>query len=460
MRLAVAVSAGKAVAFLSRHLNLGGGTTFPGEVARRIEPRLLEKMAGRLPNGCVVVTGTNGKTTTSRMISNALRLVGLAPVHNRSGANLIGGVTSALLNSSNLLGVPSGNVGLFEVDEASLPQAVAETRPRVVVVTNLFRDQLDRYGEIDFVAGLWRNALSSLPPTSTVVLNADDPLVASLGASPAAQVLYYGIEDATYGLPGLQHAADSKRCLSCGTPYKYEVVYYGHVGKYSCPNCGLSRPQPNVYVEKLVLRGTSGTDVGLHLPQGRLSVAVNLPGLYNVYNTLAAIACCSALGIPADVLKRGVESFSAAFGRIERIDIDGKQAFLALVKNPVGFNEVLRMLFVDDDPKDLLIIINDNIADGTDISWLWDVDFELLRGKVRSVVVSGTRAEDMQLRLKYALVDMELVSLDKDLRQALTAGLQSVSQGGTLYVLPTYTAMLEMRHIIESMGYVGKFWED
>ena len=466
MRTAVAASAGKTVAFLSRRLNLGGGTTFPGDVARKIDPHLLAKMASRLPHGCVVVTGTNGKTTTSRMISNVLRQAGLVPVHNRSGANLIGGVASALLNSSNLLGVPSGDVGLFEVDEATLPPIVAETRPRVVVVTNLFRDQLDRYGEIDYIAGLWRKALATLPSSSAVVLNADDPLVASLGQSTEARVVYYGIEDNRYGSPGLQHAADSKRCLSCGTPYEYEVAFYGHVGKYACPNCGAGRPRPSVYAEKLLLHGTAGSDVGLFLPvedppgTASLSVMVNLPGLYNVYNTLAALACCASLGIPTDILKLGIESFSAAFGRIERIDIDGKQVFLALVKNPVGFNEILRMLLIDEVPKDLVIIINDNIADGTDISWLWDVDFELLQGKVKSVVVSGTRAEDMQLRLKYALVEMASVSLEKDLRRALTQGLENVAAGGTLYVLPTYTAMLEIRRVIEAMGYVGKFWED
>ena len=466
MRTVVATGAGKAVAFLSRRLNLGGGTTFPGDVARRIDPHLLENMASRLSKGCVVVTGTNGKTTTSRMISNVLHQAGLRPVHNRSGANLIGGVTSALLNSSNILGFPSGDIGLFEVDEATLPPVAVETHPNVVVITNLFRDQLDRYGEIDYIANIWRKALATLPSASAVVLNADDPLVASLSQSTSARVVHFGIEDTRYGAPGLQHAADSKRCLSCGTPYKYEVAFYGHVGKYSCPNCGAVRPRPSVYAEKLLLHGTRGSDIDILLPEAdasvpvRLNVSVNLPGLYNVYNTLAALACCSTLGIPTDTLKQGIETFSAAFGRIERIDIDGKQVFLALVKNPVGFNEVLRTLLIDDVPKDVVIIINDNIADGTDISWLWDVDFELLGGQVRSVVVSGTRAEDMRLRLKYALVDMARVSLEKDLRSALMRGLSSVETGGTLYVLPTYTAMLEMRKVIGEMGYVGKFWED
>ncbi len=460
MRATVATGAGKAAALLSRRLNLGGGTTFPGEIARRVDPHLLEKLAARLPEGCVVITGTNGKTTTARMIANILRQAGLTPVHNRSGANLIDGITAALLNASSLLGRPGGDSGLFEVDEAALPQAVAATRPRVVAVTNLFRDQLDRYGEVDHVAGLWRQALRALAPSSTAVLNADDPLVASLGQDTRARVLYYGIEDSRYGQPGLQHAADSKYCLSCGTAYAYEVTFYGHVGRYACPSCGAARPRPQVYADKLLLRGTDGSDIGLALPQEGLQVRVNLPGLYNVYNTLAALACGAALGVPAGTLKQGVESFSAAFGRIERIDIEGKQAFLALVKNPVGFNEVLRMLFLDEAPKDLLIVINDNVADGTDISWLWDVDFELLQGRVRSAVVAGTRAEDMRLRLKYALVDMDRVALEKDLREALRRGLENVESGGTLYILPTYTAMLEMRGVIGALGYVGKFWQD
>ena len=460
MKTVVAVGAGKAVAFLSRRLMRGGGTTFPGEVARRIDPHLLQQMSARLAQGCVLVTGTNGKTTTSRMISNVLRTGGFRPVHNRSGANLIEGVTSALLHSSDLWGRPSGNVGVFEVDEAILPRAVAEMRPRAVVVTNLFRDQLDRYGEVDHVATLWRQALGRLDPEAVAVLNADDPLVASLGMGTAGRVVYYGLEDTRYGLPGPEHAADPKYCPSCGNPYRYELTYYAHVGRYACPQCGLARPQPLVYAERLALRSTEGSDIAVAHPAGRLEVSVSLPGLYNVYNALAALACCGSLGISPASLKQGIESFSAAFGRLERISIEGRQVSLALVKNPVGFNQVLRMLFLDGQPRDLVIVINDNIADGTDISWLWDADLELLQGKVRSVIVSGTRAEDMQLRLKYAGVDLARVRPEKDLRSALWRGLAAVEPGETLYVLPTYTAMLEMRQVIGEMGYVGRFWED
>ncbi len=460
MRTAVAASTGKAIAFLSRRLNLGGGTTFPGYVAQQLDPHLLGTITARLEQGCVVVTGTNGKTTTARILSNIVRVEGMEPVHNRSGANLVDGVSSALLQASDWRGVPRGDIGLFEVDEASLPRVVAEVQPRVIVVTNLFRDQLDRYGEIDYVARLWRQALATLPSSSTVILNADDPLVASLGAGTPARVRYYGIEHAPYSAAELPHTADSRFCLACGSPYQYEAVYYGHLGRYTCPRCGAVRPQPGIYAERVQLQGTQGSDVGLVFPDGRLGLHVRLPGLYNVYNALAALSAGWTLGLSMPVLKQGVESAAAAFGRIERVPIDGKQAFLALVKNPVGFNQVLSTLFLDNTPKDLAILINDHFADGTDISWLWDVDFELLQGRVRSAVVAGTRAEDMQLRLKYAGVDMGQVSLRKDPREALAEGLRRVGPGETLYVLPTYTAMLEVRQAMAEMGHVGRFWED
>ena len=460
MRLVAATLAGKLVAYLSRHFNVGGGTTFPGTVTRKIDSKALTKMTSRLSRGCIVVTGTNGKTTTTRIISNILQVAGLKPVHNRSGANLITGITSALLNSSDLTGKPRGDIGLFEVDEANLPQVVAETKPAIVVINNLFRDQLDRYGEIDYVASLWRKALKQLPESTCVVLNADDPLVASLKDSVGGTVLYFGIEDEKYGRNALEHAADSKSCVSCGGRYSYSVAFYGHVGKYICPNCGAKRPVPDLAATSVLLRSTEGSELSLSTRKGSLDVQVTLPGVYNVYNVLAAAATGVALGLALEDVKTAINNFAAAFGRIERIRIQDKLVFLALVKNPIGFNEVLRTVLLDDVQKDLLIIINDNIADGTDISWLWDVDFEVLQGKVKNVVVSGTRAEDMAVRLKYAQVDTSVVEIEKNLERALNACLQEVGHGGTLYVLPTYTAMLEIRDVMQRLGYVGKFWQD
>jgi len=459
-RLSTALLAGKTATLLSRRLGMGGGTTFPGSVARRLDPRALAKMAAALKHGSVVVTGTNGKTTTSRLIANIMRTASLHPVHNRAGANLLGGVTSALIGATGLSGRPRADIGLFEVDEAVMPAVVKEVRPRVVLITNLFRDQLDRYGEVDYLAKIWRKGLAELGEDATVVLNADDPLVANLGEGLRAKTLYYGLDDERQGSPTLPHAADSKSCLRCGSRFAYSVVYYGHIGVYRCPNCGAARPDPQVRATSVTPRGTEGSDLVLATPAGELALSSGMPGLYNTYNTLAATACSHALGIAPANVAEAVRTFAAAFGRIERIEIEGKKVFLALVKNPVGFGEVLRTVLADGTPKNLFIIINDKFADGTDISWLWDVDFELIQGHANFVVVSGIRAEDMAVRLKYAQVPSDKVLLEKDLRTALDKGLSWTPPGETLYVLPTYTAMLEVRQIMHHLGYVGRFWED
>ncbi|MHB1006874.1 MAG: MurT ligase domain-containing protein [Chloroflexota bacterium] len=459
-RLAAALVAGKTATVLSRRLGVGGGTTFPGTIARKVDPLALVKLSRALPHGSIVVSGTNGKTTTSRLIASILRKAGLAPVHNRSGANLLGGVTAALVGTTGVRGSPRANIGLFEVDEAVMPAVVKETRPRVVLLTNLFRDQLDRYGEVDYLARLWRAGLAELDEDATVVLNADDPLVASLGDGLKARKLYYGLEDERLGSPTLPHAADSKNCLKCGTRLEYSIVYYGHIGKYRCPHCGAARPEPAVRATSVTQRGTDGSDLTVQLPSGEVSLSNTMPGLYNLYNTLAAVATSTALGIDPAFAREAVNTFSAAFGRIERVAVDGKQVFLALVKNPVGFGEVLRTILAGDDAKNLFILINDKFADGTDISWLWDVDFELIRGKASFVVVSGIRAEDMAVRLKYAQLPPDQVFLEKDPRAALEMSLSMTPAGSTLYVLPTYTAMLEVREIMRKLGYVGRFWED
>jgi UDP-N-acetylmuramyl tripeptide synthase len=452
--------AGKTATILSRRLGVGGGTTFPGSVARKVDPLALVKMARALPRGAVVVTGTNGKTTTSRLIASIMRTAGLRPVHNRAGANLLGGVTSALIGATAVGGQPDADIGLFEVDEAVMPAVVREVRPRVVLITNLFRDQLDRYGEVDYLAKIWREGLAHLDAGATVVLNADDPLVASLGEGLKARTLFYGLDDERHGMPTLPHAADSKSCLKCGARLAYSTVYYGHIGKYRCPSGDSGRPEPQVRAIDVTQRGTEGSDLTLLTPNGQVPLHSPMPGLYNLYNTVAAAACAHALGIEPNYTQQAVSTFAAAFGRIERVDVDGRQVFLALVKNPVGFGEVLRTVLAGDEKTNLFIIINDKFADGTDISWLWDVDFELIAGKANFVLVSGIRGEDMAVRLKYAGVAGDDVVLEKDPGAALQKALALTPTGQTLYVLPTYTAMLEVRDILRRLGHVGRFWED
>ncbi len=491
----LAVAAGKAASLLSRRLRLGGGTTIPGTLARRIAPAVLRRLSAALPQGVVLLSGTNGKTTTTRMIAEILREDGQRVLHNRAGANLISGLTATALADSDLWGRPQATIGLFETDEAALPQAIAETRPRLVLIHNLFRDQLDRYGEVDTLAGAWRAALATLPPTATVVLNADDPAVADLGSTLTARVCYYGLDDARHATGAAAHIADSQFCRRCGTRYNYSLAFYAHIGHYCCPNCGHQRPEPQVRLARLDLHGTTGSQLFIIYPGGALELHVPLPGLYNALNALAATTATLTLGVAAARIRATLERFNAAFGRIERVraGADGPQLLIALIKNPVGASETVRMLTQDwtpqrpeamedlqhtlvgndnrdtaassaqqSPPSDLhiLIAINDRYADGTDVSWLWDADFEALAAKVALATVSGTRAADMALRLKYAGMPTERIRVAPDLPHALDSALATLPKGATLSILPTYTAMLELRADLARRGWVRQFWED
>ena len=463
-RLTAALIAGRVATGLSRRLGRGGGTVIAGHVVPRIDPTALRTVTRRLRHGTILVSGTNGKTTTSRLISHILAQADIRALHNRAGANLVTGLISAVVAQSSLGGWPDADVGLFEVDEATVPAALQQVRPRTVLLTNIFRDQLDRYGEVHFVAELWAKAIRRLPIDAALILNADDPLVATLGRVGPDAPLYFGVGDASVGEREVPHASDARICPDCGTAFEYEVCYYGHLGRYRCPRCGLARPTPGVEATAITLRGDRGTDIRIRTPLGELMCSFNLPGLYNVYNALAATSVCVSLGLDLGTIRTGLESFTAAFGRLERVSVDGRELLLALVKNPVGFGEVLRMILGNDPAatgeRTLLIAINDLFADGTDVSWLWDVDFERLQGHVGTVVCAGLRADDMAVRLKYALVPEERIVVESDARQAIRRVVESSSPGETVYVLPTYTAMLEIRDVLRQDGHVSGFWQD
>jgi UDP-N-acetylmuramyl tripeptide synthase len=454
-RNSAALLAGRAAAVLSRRLGRGGGTVIAGHLVPRLAPNALRDVTGSLPNGSIVVTGTNGKTTTTRLLSHILRGAGMRPIHNRAGANLISGLFTAVAQGTDWRGRPLGDIGLFEVDEATLPLALNHVQPRALLLHNVFRDQLDRYGEVHFVAGLWRTAAARLSAATSLVLNADDPLVADLGSG-----ITYGLADTRVGSTTLPHAADARLCPRCGGALHYAAVYYGHLGHYTCSRCEFARPTPTVAATEIELLGDDGSQVTIERPDGVLRARLHLPGLYNVYNALAAVAVCSALGVRRDVVARGLETFTAAFGRVERIQVEDRQMFLALVKNPVGFTEVLRTVLAQPGRRTLLIAINDQFADGTDVSWLWDVEFERLQERVNLAVCTGLRAEDMAVRLKYAGLGPERIRVENDLRRAIERVLEAAEPNETVYVLPTYTAMLAVRELLRQTGYVRGFWED
>ena len=454
-RLSAALIAGRAAAGLSRRLGRGGGTVIAGHLVPRIAPGALRDVTRSLPHGSIVVSGTNGKTTTTRLLSHILRGAGMRPIHNRAGANLLSGLFTAVAQGTDWQARPRGDVGIFEVDEATVPGALQHIQPRVLLLHNIFRDQLDRYGEVHFVAGPWRDAVRGLPPETSVAVNADDPLVSALPNTMA-----FGIDDVSVGTAELPHAADARLCPRCGATLRYEVVFYGHLGHYACSNCDFARPQPSVSATTVEPLGDDGTNLSIATPAGVVRARLHLPGLYNVYNALAAVTICTALGVRRDAIARGLETFTAAFGRLERIQVEDRQLFLALVKNPVGFTEVLRTVLGPPGRRTLLIAINDLFADGTDVSWLWDVEFERLEDRVNVAVCSGIRAADMAVRLKYAGVEPDRIRVESDLRRALEVALQAAEPTETVYVLPTYTAMLAMRDILRRTGYVRGFWED
>ena len=446
MRLAAGLLAARATGAVTRFAGRGG-TSLPGKVLMRAEPRAISRLAARLPQGNVVVSATNGKTTTAAMVASVLGRTGTRLVHNRAGANMAGGVATALAAGR-------GDMGLFEVDEFWLGPVAAQLRPRAVLLGNLFRDQLDRYGELEIIADRWAAIVAGLPDPTALVLNADDPLVADLGREREA--LFFGVDDDALALPELQHASDSKHCRRCGHAYVYEAAYLAHLGHYACPNCGARRPRPAVSASAVELRGIRSAAFTLTTPEGTRRIELPLPGLYNVYNALAAAALCLRLGIGLDQVVAGLGEVAPAFGRAETIDLGGRPTSILLVKNPAGANEVLRTLALEGTQLDLFGVLNDRIADGRDVSWVWDADWEIVAPHVRRLTCSGTRAAELALRLKYAGVDparLEVVEgLERGLDSALAAG------DGPLYALPTYTALLELRDLLARRGQAQEYW--
>ncbi len=462
-RAALAILLGRASGGLTRRLGISGGTSLPGLVAQIADPRLIGRLAAQARYGCVVVTGTNGKTTSSGLVASVLRSSGLRIWRNREGSNLARGIATSLLRHAE----PSGRLTedgegafVFEVDEAAFARIATDLKPRVTLVTNLFRDQLDRYGEVDTVAERWLASLKRLPSSTILALNADDPAVAALADDNPGATLYYGVESTPTheNSDALSQVIDTRTCPRCRARLTFAPRFYSHVGHWSCVGCGFSRPQPQISA-RVISAGIERARFMLDTPVGSGDVTISLPGLYNVYNALAAAAAGVAMGVSFQAIMEGLTRFTPAFGRAEIIPAEGRNVRILLAKNPTGLNEVLRALASDTSAgrKNLLMLRNDRAADGEDVSWIWDADFEQLAGATASLTASGVRAYDLALRLKYAGEEPQHV--EPDVGAALTWALEKTPRGETLYIIPTYTAMLAVRGELERRGYAPRYWE-
>ncbi len=429
LRLGLAVSVAKSVTLMVRSLRLGAASVLPGSIARRIEPRLLQLLSKQVKNGVILIAGTNGKTTTSLLLRTILERKGYRVAHNSTGANLENGLITAMLEITNIVGSLDVDYAILEVDENIIPKVLAPIQPRIVLCLNLFRDQLDRYGEVDVISKRWTKVISTLPLETVVIPNADDPTLSLLGQQLPQKVLFFGLNEPENYLEEIPHAVDSIFCPSCGHSLDYKGVYLSHLGDFHCPKCGFQKSQPE-------LNSNDWSQI--------------LVGLYNKYNTLAAATAAIELGVDEVTIRETISNFQAAFGRAEELEINGKRVRILLSKNPVGTNETIRVVTQSND-KTTLFVLNDRIPDGTDVSWIWDVDTEKLVERGGTLVVSGDRVYDMALRLRYSEKTPEShfkLIVEEDLRQAIATALENTPDNETLHILPTYSAMLEVREVL------------
>lgn len=443
-----------------------GGTTLPGKIARKLYPDIIKVISRDYK--IIMVTGTNGKTTTTRIIGEILKSNKLEYITNKSGANLFGGIITTFIDSVDLKGKGKAPIALIEVDEAAFNVVADYIEPDVLVVTNFFRDQLDRYGELYSTLNSVKSGIQKSSKTM-LVLNADDSLCASLGMDTDKKVTYYGFDKNAYQSNEKLVNSDAMFCIYCKTRYDYENFVYGHLGSFSCSSCGYHRPDTIVTCVKVEELNTSYSNILFSVNSNQntdeakvLQAKINLPGLYNIYNALAATACGTVLNLPAENMVEALENFECGFGRMETISTNGKFIKVILVKNPTGFNQVLSFLLTEDKQTQIAFLINDKLADGTDISWLWDVDFEKLEDAQKTIdnfYVSGIRAEDMAVRLKYAGIYSSKIHIEKDYEELLAKGLDNTEPGHSFYILPTYTAMLEMRKLLRKKYGLKEFWK-
>ncbi|ADY56970.1 domain of unknown function DUF1727 [Syntrophobotulus glycolicus DSM 8271] len=447
IRFWLALWIGKTVGILMK-MTGRKGTTFPGLLASKLNPYVVNQLGMSFARGTVIITGTNGKTTSNNLLAAILRSAGIRVAFNREGANMITGIAGALLQNTSFGGKPLADILLLEVDEATVPVLCRDIRPRMAVVTNFFRDQLDRYGELDTTVRLVKEAL---PEQTELILNADDPLVTRMGIG-REHVYYYGVKS----LPGSAQTSDETRegkyCALCGEELSYELFHYGQLGLYYCRGCGFRRPEPDLTADDINTRtdGIQFSVLAKDLRDNEQEFFLPLQGYYNLYNGLAAFCSAMRLGIDPGDIRKGLAGFVSDAGRMENFVLNGKRATLTLVKNPMGFNQVIQTLIHLNQDLRLLIAINDLAADGRDISWLWDVDFEAFGNtqKIRQIICSGLRAEDMALRLKYAGLPESMIEIEHAAELAVRKLEMRTEPDEALFILPTYTMLFPLRDIL------------
>ena len=433
-----------------------GGTAMPGRVALKVCPDLLAILAKGVKT--VAITGTNGKTTSARMIEEAFAEAGKSYLTNRSGANLLSGVTTEFVMNSSLFGRVDKEYAVIECDEAAARTVFGQLRPRVVVVTNLFRDQLDRYGEVTHTLENIREGLKKAPE-ALLCLNADCSLCSSLALDLPNRAVYFGLDEGAVPSRDKPLLSDATHCIRCKTEYRYDYVTYGHLGGFRCPHCGYSRHAADYAVtDVLELRG-SGSRVVMRARGEKQLVDVNLPAVYNIYNAVGAVAAVSGMGLTVQTAVEALGRFRCGFGRMEEFALGKAGTRMMLVKNPAGCSQVIDFLRDISDRFILVVCLNDRGADGTDISWIWDADFEGLAemaGRIEQVVVSGDRASDMRVRIKYAGVEDRHIRVERDYDRLVD---WLAEQEKPIYIMPTYTAMLDLRQKVIRRCGGNDFWE-
>jgi UDP-N-acetylmuramyl tripeptide synthase len=428
-------------------------------VARRVDPAVLDTIVGRRGVPVVAITGSNGKTTTARFTAALLRGEGHPVLHNSAGANLVQGVTSLAVSFSDLRGELPDGVLVVEVDEGALPIVAPELRPRAVLVTDLFRDQLDRFGELYAVADAIESVAATLPEDAAWIVNGDDPLVASVATETRARRITFGFE-LDRSTDRISRAADTIRCPRCRADLAYEHVYLSHMGAYRCPSCGFERPKLDVAVTALEVRGLAETACTIRTPEDELELTIPQAGTHIAYDAAAAVAILVGLGVRPVHARESLASVRPAFGRLEQIALpDGRRIVLAFAKNPTSFNTNLRALATEGEPRKLLVAVSNTLVDGEDFAWLWDVDFEAAAAGVERVTVSGLRADELANRLKYAGVEPARMTVIEDRPAALDDALAGVAPGETLTILAGYTPTIELREEMHRRGWVGRFWQ-